>query len=120
VNLSTPQSEVWGLLEVHPEPRLYPPPSKAGLGAVERVNLLLIFLKIPTQKFYFMKRFQALTGTENSGSRFQAVGPRNEKNKIISCIRNHGFLSDFLKLFIVGAALALFFPSAEFSKWGQR
>ncbi len=36
VNLSTPRSEVRGLLEVHPEPRLSTPPS--GLCAAERVN----------------------------------------------------------------------------------
>jgi hypothetical protein len=38
VNLSTPQPESWGLLEVHPEPRFFTPPSKAGLRAVEWVK----------------------------------------------------------------------------------
>jgi hypothetical protein len=38
VNLSTPKSEGWGLLEVHPEPRFYTWPSKAGLLAAEWVK----------------------------------------------------------------------------------
>jgi cytochrome c oxidase subunit 4 len=38
VNLSTPRPKGRGLLEVHPEPRLSTPPSKAGLRAAERVN----------------------------------------------------------------------------------
>jgi len=29
-NLSTPQPEGWGLLEVHPEPRFYTRPFKGG------------------------------------------------------------------------------------------
>jgi hypothetical protein len=40
VNLSTPRPEGRGLLEVHPEPRLSTPPSKAGLRAAERVKNL--------------------------------------------------------------------------------
>ena len=39
VNLSTPRPKGRGLLEVHPEPCLYIPPSKAALCAAERVNL---------------------------------------------------------------------------------
>ena len=38
VNLSTPQPEGRGLVKVHPEPRFATLPSKAGLGAVERVK----------------------------------------------------------------------------------
>jgi len=39
VNPSAPQPKDWGLLRVDPERRLFTPPSKAGLGAVERVNI---------------------------------------------------------------------------------
>ena len=39
VNLSTPGPKGWSLLEVHPEPGLSTPPSKAGLRAAERVKL---------------------------------------------------------------------------------
>jgi hypothetical protein len=38
VNLSTPRPESRGLLEVHPEPGLSTPPSKAELHVAERVN----------------------------------------------------------------------------------
>jgi hypothetical protein len=38
VNLSTPRPKGRGLLEVHPEPRLSTPRSKAGLRAAERVK----------------------------------------------------------------------------------
>jgi len=39
VNPSTPQPEDWGMLRVDPERRSFTPPSKAGLGAAERVNI---------------------------------------------------------------------------------
>jgi glycosyltransferase involved in cell wall biosynthesis len=42
VNPSTPQPEGWGLLRVDPERRFSTPPSKAGLGAVERVKILFL------------------------------------------------------------------------------
>jgi len=38
VNPSTPQPEGWGLLRVDPERRIFTPPSKTELGAVERVK----------------------------------------------------------------------------------
>ena len=38
MNLSTPRPSGRGLIEVHPEPRLSTPPSKAGLRAAERVE----------------------------------------------------------------------------------
>jgi len=38
VNLSTPRPEGWGLLEVHPEPHFFTPPSKAGVRAPEWVK----------------------------------------------------------------------------------
>jgi hypothetical protein len=38
VNPSATRPEGWGLLRVDPERRFSTPPSKPGLGAVERVN----------------------------------------------------------------------------------
>jgi len=38
VNLSTFRPEGLDLLEVHPEPGLFTPPSKAGLSTAERVR----------------------------------------------------------------------------------
>jgi soluble lytic murein transglycosylase-like protein len=43
-NLSTPRLEGRELLEVRPEPRLSPPPSKAGLRTAERANITLLIL----------------------------------------------------------------------------
>ena len=40
MNLSAPRPEDRGLLKVHPEPRVTSPPSKAGLRAVEWVNIM--------------------------------------------------------------------------------
>jgi hypothetical protein len=43
VNPSAPQPKGWGLLRVDPEQRFSTLPSKARLGAVERVNILATY-----------------------------------------------------------------------------
>jgi len=53
------------LLEVHPEPRFYTRPPKAGLRAVERVNLLLFFPKMPIQNSIFEKAPKVAEPEEN-------------------------------------------------------
>jgi len=63
VNPSAPQLKGWGLLRVDPERPFSTPPSKAGLGAVERVKWIIykvLYLSCKTQGniwSYLLPRF---------------------------------------------------------------
>jgi len=46
VNLSTPRPEGWGLLEGHPEPRFFTPPSKGELRAAEWVKKPILVVDV--------------------------------------------------------------------------
>jgi hypothetical protein len=63
VNLSTPRPEGRGLLEVHPEPRLSTPPSKAGLRVAERVNAIFdLVCQVKHQLLHWVLTFFSFSG----------------------------------------------------------